>query len=305
MVVELLIAYLVLMLVLGPGTVLYGFLIVVLRRVRLTPGRVLLCAWRSHCRHRHDDRWNRLHILPLVHGAVLPPLVRRPAQPDVVDNLTPRLVSGTILGIGVWTMKKLRFNIVMKGLTDESQAQRGGTSSTAAKPVGTISHPNPKTVPGANVATSSSIPIMCGSLSGTLTSSPWWSECPDIVVNFTLNPGVSADAAAPPPVHCAAADGRRGDHRQRRSGSRGSRLSGMSAFGGLRCIIGPWFRSISPGYAHPGWKTSTGVLLNGTSRWPASTSTPPAIPGCPSHPNRPNRSEFWLIAAPSLVVFNY
>jgi hypothetical protein len=40
--VEILIAYLVLMLALGPGTVLYGFLIVVLQRVRLTPPRVLL-----------------------------------------------------------------------------------------------------------------------------------------------------------------------------------------------------------------------------------------------------------------------
>jgi hypothetical protein len=40
--VELLIAYFVLMLVLGPATVLYGIFIVVLRRGRLTPSRVLL-----------------------------------------------------------------------------------------------------------------------------------------------------------------------------------------------------------------------------------------------------------------------
>jgi hypothetical protein len=39
--VELLIVYFLLMLALGPVTVLYGFFIVVLRRVRLTPGRTL------------------------------------------------------------------------------------------------------------------------------------------------------------------------------------------------------------------------------------------------------------------------
>jgi hypothetical protein len=39
--VELLIIYFLLMLALGPVTVLYGFFIVVLQRVRLTPGRTL------------------------------------------------------------------------------------------------------------------------------------------------------------------------------------------------------------------------------------------------------------------------
>jgi hypothetical protein len=39
--VEILLAYIALMLVLGPGTVLYGVLITVRRRVRLSRGKVL------------------------------------------------------------------------------------------------------------------------------------------------------------------------------------------------------------------------------------------------------------------------
>jgi hypothetical protein len=49
----------------------------------------------------------------------------RSKRPDVVVTSTPRLVSGIIVGVGIGSVKKPRFEVVMRGLTDESEAQRG------------------------------------------------------------------------------------------------------------------------------------------------------------------------------------